>query len=189
MGCTRAAEGRLLLYYICICCFGSYRLYLLNGVIQMYLFDGEYSGGRRPPPLILQLYLLDRVIQMYLLNGWLGHTDVFVEWLVGSYRCICWTWWSINIHIKKWVGYQFIGHTDVFLVLGHTDCICWLYFLDGEYSGGRRPPPLVLQLYFLFGSYRLYFLVGVIQIVFVGRGHTDVFVGRGGRLTYISRNE
>jgi hypothetical protein len=48
--------------------------------------DGVYSGGLRPPPLVLHLYLLDRVMQMYYLNGWViqivfvewGHTDVFV---------------------------------------------------------------------------------------------------------------
>jgi len=100
--------------------------------------------------------------------------------------------WDIQIVFLEWLVIQI-----VFLVLGHTDCIfVW------EYSGGLRPPPLVIQLYLLngcLGHTDCISWLGVFgrpkaaspcnTIIFLGRGHTDVFVGHGGRLTYISRNE
>jgi uncharacterized membrane protein YtjA (UPF0391 family) len=133
---------------------------------------------------------------------------VFLEWLViqivflvlghtnciscfGTYR-LYFLFWDIQIVFLEWLVIQI-----VFLVLGHTDCIfVW------EYSGGLRPPPLVIQLYLLngcLGHTDCISWLGVFgrpkaaspcnTIIFLGRGHTDVFVGHGGRLTYISRNE
>jgi hypothetical protein len=108
----------------------SYRLYFLNG---------GYSGGRRPPPLVIQIVFIEL----------LGHTD-----------CISWTGsYKLYFLFGTYRLYFLDGVVQiVFLGRGRTNCISWsgsyklyllfwdiqIVFLGWEYSGGRRPPPLVI---------------------------------------------